>query len=628
MGRWCHYGSAGSYLRTPLKAELNLESSRKELVKVGMRDGAKLATYLFFPEGEGPWPAILVRHPYGKLYSEDVFETMAADGYVAILQDERGRFGSEGDWKPFEKSAEDGADTCDWIGKQSWSDGNVGLYGMSYAGGTQWLTAMESPKNLRAFAPLEAANVFVDFPYVSPGVIALGIFINWSISVAPDTERRYGRHPSTAEVNDLLRVHYTFEQTLDGFLSNRPSLDAGEDYLDVGIKMSEALNKVCDQPLSEFVKSVDDFLPWVREFLEHPDPEDDYWSKKHWTHRYDDIESPALIVAGWYDYFLQSGVEDFIELSQRDQGDTRHKLIVGPWGHGVVANSDQSVLMERQFEWTPVPDSWALGGSSQSKEPEMLKRWYDYWLKGEENGILDGAPVQIYVMGENVLRDEYEWPLARTEWTKFYLHSQGSANTLNGDGMLLTDKQGDQAVDQYAYDPGNPVPSLGGRQAIASGVMDQRIVEERDDVLVYSTDPLETAIEVTGPIKLKLWVSTSALDTDFTAKLVDVFPDGRAYNLREGVTRLRFRKEKPGLVNPGDIEEVTIDLGPTCNLFKKGHQIRLEVSSSNFPYFDPNPNTGKSLFLDESNEMIVAQQTVYHDDQRPSHLVLPVIPRS
>ena len=238
-----------------------MKSARKELAKVTMRDGVNLATYLYFPEGEGPWPAILVRQPYGTLYSDDVFETMAADGYVAVLQDERGRFESEGDWKPFEKSAQDGADSCDWIGRQDWSDGKVGLYGMSYAGGIQWLTAMESPDNLRAMVPIEAANVFYDSPYVSPGVIELGIFINWSVSVAPDIVRRHGRHPSTKEVNELLDIHHRFEQVLAGFLAiNSGSNDASE-FVETGAEMNAALDIVCRRPLSEFVRSVDELLP-------------------------------------------------------------------------------------------------------------------------------------------------------------------------------------------------------------------------------------------------------------------------------------------------------------------------------------------------------------------------------
>ena len=232
-------------------------------------------------------------------------------------------------------------------------------------------------------------------------------------------------------------------------------------------------------------------------------------------------------------------------------------------------------------------------------------------------------------MGENVLRDEYEWPLARTEWTCFYLHSYGKANTALGNGGLSTDKPEYEVADQYAYDPADPVPSAGGRSLDFAnwGCFDQQEVEKREDVLVYSTLPLEQDLEVTGPIVLKLWVTTSAVDTDFTGKLVDVQPDGTVYNLCDGITRLRFRKEQKGLVTPGELQQVTIELGPTSNLFKKGHKLRLEVSSSNFPYADPNPNTGKSLFLDESNAMVVAQQTVYHDASRPSHLILPVIPR-
>ena len=227
------------------------------------------------------------------------------------------------------------------------------------------------------------------------------------------------------------------------------------------------------------------------------------------------------------------------------------------------------------------------------------------------------------------MRGEQEWPLARTEWTNFYLHSGGQANTADGNGSLSTSAPGEESADQYIYDPANPVPSIGGQGMMMypSGAWDQQPIEERDDVLVYSIPALEQDTEVTGPVVLNLWVATTAVDTDFTGKLVDVHPDGQAIHLCDGVTRLRYRKTRPGLVTPGEVQEVRIELRPTSNLFKKGHRIRVEVSSSNFPYFDPNPNTGKSLLLDESNEMVVVRQTVYHDVSRPSHLVLPVIPR-
>ena len=601
---------------------------RKSTEMVPMRDGVNLATQIYFPEGAGPWPTMLVRHPYGPLYGEDVFEVMAKDDYVAIMQDERGRFASEGDWSPRKKSGEDGSDTCAWIVKQPWSDGQVGLFGSSYAGLNQWLTAVENPAGLRAISPIVGGDPFADFPYVSPGVLALGAIVNWSLYVAPELLRRTGSQLTDPTVEKVVKLQDRFWDLSKGMLSVSPNLDMAGAMAEISAELDTVLSALYELPLSEFTTAVEPVLPWVREWLKHPEPDDPYWKNSSWTHAFDQLESPALIIAGWYDLFIQSSPRDFSELVKRTR-EKKHKLVIGPWPHNYITNMGTIFSGERQFPWPTVPDSWAIGGTSQSGEAELLKRWFDFWMKDDDNGIMDSAPIQLYVMGENVLRDEYEWPLARTRWTNFYLRSSGRANSRVGDGELSLTKPGEEPPDTFEYDPANPVPTVGGKilSAVAAGAFNQESVEKRDDVLVFSTEPLGQDCEITGPITLHLWVSTTAVDTDFTGKLVDVFPDGTVYNLCESVTRLRYRKERPGLVTPDEVQKVTIELGPTSNLFKESHRIRLQVSSSNFPYFDPNPNTGKSLFLDESNEMIVATQTVFHDQQRPSHLVLPLIPR-
>jgi putative CocE/NonD family hydrolase len=260
-------------------------------------------------------------------------------------------------------------------------------------------------------------------------------------------------------------------------------------------------------------------------------------------------------------------------------------------------------------------------------------RWFDYWLKDEDNGIVDEPPIRLFVMGENVWRSEHEWPLARTQYTAYYLHSGGAANTLQGDGTLDLVEPSDEAVDTYVYDPRNPVPTHGGglccwQAALAPGAYDQREVEIRPDVLVYSSAQLEQDLEVTGPIEVHLWAATSARDTDFTAKLVDVYPCGYARNVQDGILRARYRAshEEEQLVIPGDVNEYAIDLSVTSNVFKAGHRIRLEISSSNYPRFDRNPNTGHPVGQDA--ELRTATQTILHDAAHPSHIVLPVIPRS
>ena len=608
----------------------------KSLVMVPMRDGTRLATTIFLPEGDGPWPAMLLRNPYGfSAMGSDMFEQMAADGFVALHQDERGRFESEGDWFPRESSGRDGADTCDWITRQPWSNGEIGLFGASYTGMTQWLTAMENPASVKSMSPCVAGDAFANAPYISPGVLSLSVILGWAIgNLGPDTCRRAGISPADPDVAKCIEAFDRLWEAMAGSFSNkRPTPDeiAAQMKVMMGLiqQTAEASEAIYNRPLAEIVSAANETMPWVREWLEHPEPEDPYWSATDWSQHFDKIEAPALIVAGWYDLFICSGPRDFAELAKRDPSGKKHKLVIGPWTHNYATNMGVIHCGQRQFPWSAVADTWSLGGTSVSDEVDLMKRWQAHWLKGEDNGITDGAPIKLYVMGENVLREEYEWPLARTEWTNFYLHSDGKANTVNGNGTLSTAQPAAKATDCFSYDPKNPVPTAGGKSLDmhAWGSFDQQEVEKREDVLVYSSSILEEDMEVTGPIVLKLWGATSAVDTDFTGKLVDVQPDGTAYNLCDGITRLRFRKEQKGLVTPGEVQEITIELGSTSNVFKKGHRIRLQVSSSNFPYADPNPNTGKSLFLDESNEMVVAEQTVYHDASRPSHLILPVIPR-
>jgi len=256
-------------------------------------------------------------------------------------------------------------------------------------------------------------------------------------------------------------------------------------------------------------------------------------------------------------------------------------------------------------------------------------KWFEYWLKGRETGIQDWPAYYLFVMGENRWRGENEWPLKRTRFTSFFLHSAGHAATLTGDGLLNATEPGEEPSDPFTYDGNNPVPSVGGNNLVgaSAGPMDQASVEERADVLVYSTAPLEQNTELTGPVKLILWAASSARDTDFTGKLVDVHPDGKAYNLCDGIVRAQYRNgtDKPALLEPGKATQFEVDLWVTSNLFRQGHRIRLEVSSSNFPRFDRNPNSGKPFGTD--TELLSARQTILHDRDHASHLVLPVIPR-
>jgi hypothetical protein len=358
------------------------------------------------------------------------------------------------------------------------------------------------------------------------------------------------------------------------------------------------------------------FAPAYFDLLAHPSF-DDYWRTFDIAARHDRFEVPAFHLTGWYDTLLSGTLANFSGLRTRaasERARRGQRLIVGPWTHARPTRGSTKVG-EVDF-----------GPDAGLDSHDLVARWFDYWLKDGDPAVVNDAPVRIFVMGENKWRDEQEWPLARARATKYFLHSAGRANTLDGDGRLSIEAPGDQPPDTFVYDPWDPVPTgaLGGYSRIPS---DQRAIERRSDVLVYTTEPLARDLEVTGPISLTLWVASSATDTDFTGKLVDVWPDGTSRALNDGILRMRYRKGKsnPELLTPDSPVAITIDLGATSNLFRAGHRIRLEVSSSNFPRFDRNPNTG--AVFGEDGELRRARQRVFHDSGRPSFVTLAVVPR-
>ena len=376
-------------------------------------------------------------------------------------------------------------------------------------------------------------------------------------------------------------------------------------------------------PLKDFPHLNGGLADYYFDWLQHPSF-DDYWKKLCIEEQHSNINVPAMNIGGWYDIFLGGTIRNFTGM-QKDGAteDSRRgqKLIIGPWQHGARGGT-----MAGSHYFGVAADAMALGLD------EIHLRWYNQWLKGEDTGLLDEPPVKIFVMGDDVWRDENEWPLARAQNTRYYLHSGGSANTLHGDGSLSTDAPSDESPDVFLYNPANPVPTRGGQLCCnpyfaANGAYDQNEIEARPDVLVYSTPVLERDVEVTGPVTVTLWAATSATDTDFTAKLVDVCEDGCARNLTDGIIRARYRESmsSPSLLEPGRAYCYTIDLWATSNVFKAGHQIRLEVSSSNFPRFDRNTNTGGVIAAD--TELKPAIQTILHNEAHPSHVTLPIIPR-
>ncbi|MBI2941647.1 MAG: CocE/NonD family hydrolase [Chloroflexi bacterium] len=575
-------------------------------VPIPMRDGVRLYADVYRPVAPGRYPVLLMRTPYGKSLVASIAGALdpvraTRAGYVIVAQDTRGRFTSEGDFTPWIYEGRDGYDTIEWCAAQSWSTGAVGTYGGSYVGFVQWLAARERPPHLKAMVPLLTfADLRTDLWYVG-GALALGVVASWYLgAVAPDRlmRERPARERYAADLERLL------------------------DDID---RLGPLLRQL---PLAEFHPFAGDSLaPGFFDVIAHAeDPA--FWAPTDIAAHHDEITVPALNVGGWYDIFLGATIRNYVGMRQRggqsqeQEARAGQRLLIGPWDHGPLTN----VVGEHDFGIRSARLMIDLDG--------IMLRWFDYWLKGEANGVDAEPPVRLFVMGENRWRTESDWPPARARMTRYYLHSGGRANTLRGDGQLSTEPPGATVPpDHYLYDPHDPVPTRGGplccsRAILPGGAYDQRPIEERADVLVYSAPPLDTPVEVTGPITVHLWAQSSAPDTDFTAKLVDVGPCGYARNLVDGVIRARYRRglDRPKLLEPGEVAEYTIDLWATSNVFQPGHRIRLEISSSNFPRIDRNPNTGHPLGTDREADLRPAMQTIYHDAARPSHVVLPIVP--
>lgn len=546
-------------------------------VQVTMSDGVALSTDIYMPKDGGPFPALLLRTIYDNQTEKliEMAKIFVNRGYAVVLQDCRGRCDSDGKWEPYVNEAQDGHDTQEWIGDQDWCDGNIGTFGTSYVGFTQSVTAPLRSKYLKALVPTVSQQDNFGHFYVD-GALQLHVAINF-INMAGRTMQRGSRNAMNSEE----------------FYRRLPLVSAMDDIVD---------------------------LPFYREVIKHS-TFDDFWKSYSMRYKYEEIESPAYIVSGWYDNLVHEAFKlykGWSTKSRRSESRNLSKLLIGGWSHSNIGTSEPFGTI-------------GFGESAGMDFAEEQLRWFDRRLKGVQNGIDEEPPINIFVMGDNKFRFENEWPLARTEYTRYYLHSQGEANSLNGNGSLSIVPPQDESPDRYTYDPNNPIYTLGGQiMAIpmtVSGPWDRREVERRDDVLVYTTSILDQDIEVTGPVSLSLHIMSSAEDTDFTGTLIDVYPDGKAIIICEGLLRCRYRNsiEEPSLMEPGTVYELTVDMWETSNVFKSGHQIRLEVSSSNFPRFDRNLNTPHQPGM--TTEIKLADQTIFHDSERPSHLTLPIIPR-
>ncbi len=530
-----------------------------------MRDGVHLSANVFLPSSTGRNPAILVRTPYGK--GDQIlagYQLFTSHGYAVVIQDVRGRYASEGSFDGLAREGPDSSDTINWIARQSWSDGNVVMSGGSYLGFVQWDAALQSNSHLKAIFPVvSGCDAFEDRFYSPGGAIKLGHRLSWFASNL--SARGFHAPPFSSYVWHLpLRTsdRAATGRRLDAFQAalNHPSYDA-------------------------------------------------YWKSLSVCGHIDQVRIPVYSVGGWYDNYVESDLRAFQDLARLG----RHPhLVVGPWPHN----------MSYQFSGAP------FGTQASAPIKRFQLAWYDRVLGHIPTGPPPPA-LDYFLMGANRWETASQWPPAEVRPLTLYLAGLGRANTASGDGTLSRDLPAPSS-DRFIYDPRNPVPTRGGAvccdpRLFPWGPLDQRPIESRRDVLVFTTPPLHHDLEVAGPIAVRLWVSTSVRDTDFTAKLVDVFPSGEARNLTDGILRLRYRNglDHLVLVHPGDVMEISIDAGPTANVFLAGHRVRLEVSSSNFPRFNRNLNTGGNI-ADETTPR-TARQTVFHGGSYPSALILPVL---
>lgn len=538
--------------------------------RVPMRDGVELSADVYLPKEEGKYPVILIRTPYQKNGAGPLRRAryFTARGFAVVYMDVRGRGDSEGKFIPYRNDGLDGYDSIEWCATQPWSNGNIGMMGGSYLARIQWLAAVQNPPHLRAIAPsVTPSDPFIEWPTGQP----IPMHISW--------------------------LHYT------------------SGHVNQNVEAVDWMQVYQHLPLLTMDEVISRSLPFWREEVRHAGLSA-WYEPIRYQNKYHQVEVPAFNVSGWYDDEQVGTPLNFMGMTQHgktEEARRGQKLLMGPWPHRINRN-------------TKIGDV-DFGPEAVINLDSLYMRWFDYWLKGKQNSLLDEPPVRIFVMGVNQWRYEHEWPLARTQWTKYYFRSQGKANTRMGDGMLSIKPAGLEPTDTYRYDPSAPVPFLTDPSFAQIGsTEDYREVEERRDVLVYTSSPVEKDVEVTGPIKVHLYAASSAKDTDFMAKLLDVWPDGYAQRLCDGMVRARFRNgmERQELIEPGKIYHYLIDCWNTSQVFKKGHRIRVEISSSAFPKYDRNLNTGEDLGI--SGNMQVVTQSIYHDKEHPSHIVLPVIP--
>jgi len=583
---------------------------RERSIMIPMRDGTREAANIYRPHGIDKAPVILMRNPYGKdkmKAYEAIPQFYAAQGFATVVEDVRGRWESEGKYMPQLGDAEDGYDTIQWLAKQPWSTGKVGMAGCSYLGDVQIFAAGARPPALKAILPQAAGSSigsaggqYKYFGARRGGAADFAGNVIWFYRLGA---KYYAHLPPYMTHEEYLREIDTFK--LDPTV---PDIDLAKLYWKL------PLNEIMSDPATP-ANDFNDTL-WRR-------VTDPYW--KQFPYMTDSYSSdvPGLHADSWYDFGVREVIYEFETMRKHSVSklarDNQY-LLISPSVHCMSERLTKDAKIGEMDVGDPRFDYW-----------NMYLNWFNYWLKGEQGALANQPRVTYYLMGKNVWKTANEWPVPGTTFTKFYLHSQGRANSRYGDGALSTEKPGVEAADHYIYDPGNPVPMNGGPvlccggSSARQGAYDQREIEMRHDVLVYSTEPLKQGVEVTGLIDAVLFVSSDAKDTDFTVKLVDVQPDGRAFNIAEGVLRARYREgqDKEVMMENGKVYRVDVDVAATSNYFGPGHRIRIEVSSSNFPRWERNLNTGGHNY--DETTWVTAANSIHHSSAEASYVLLPVV---
>jgi len=557
-------------------------------VELAMQDGVVLRSDIYRPKTNADLPVVLMRLPYDKRSAASSFvqahpSWYASQGYIVVAQDVRGRYASDGEFYPFENETSDGVASIEWASKLPGSTGKVGMNGFSYMGQTQLLAARERPQGLAAIAPGFTASQLYDGWTYNSGALALAFSTTWSMFLALETAARNGDAAALGTLGQSIGIAPDLAWVL---------------------------------PLEAYPPLQDSHAPYFFDWLEH-NTYDDYWSRWSIDADYSRINVPAIHIGGWYDIFLTGTTKNFNGLREgagaavaRDN----QKLLLGPWAH---------------MPWTPI-------GSFEAEAPTSIDmddwhiRWFDQFLKGEDRGVLD-SPVTVHLL-DGGWRDYDEWPPPQAVDEQWFFHSDGRANSKFGDGTLTRAAPGDERPDLFIYDPAVPTPSIGGHSCCLNSITpmgraDQNTIEVSQMVLVYTSEPATADFDIVGNVEVSLYAASSAIDTDFTARLCIVSPDGVSTNLQEGIVRARYRDSltDPTMITPGEVYGFTITLGPVGARIAAGSRIRVNVASSDFPQWDRNLNTGGPTTGEGRMSAKLATQTVLHNSAYPSHITIPTM---